>query len=212
MRPLSIYAHSSSRFAGMLQKYSRGIQAGGGVDAGRAVLLGNLRELVGDDVLLRILLRRVERLAQLLQLRRILPHALAVLGVVGRVRVFHLLQRHLFGRPVRRADLLGALEGEVLEHVRNAGLPGRIVRVAGIHQRVVGKDRRLGPLNQQYRQPLGRTFVVTRFSKRASSCCARSGVAGVPPAAFARRRAAGAVQAIHKKGAGQPRIRCGWAG
>ena len=136
----------------------RGIQGGGGIDAGRTVLLGNLRELVGNYVLLRILLRRVEGLTQLLQLRGILSHALTVLSVVGGIRVFHLLQRHLLGRPVRGADLLRAFEGQVLEHVGNAGLTGRIVRVARVHQRVVRENRRLRPLDEQNRQAVGKNL------------------------------------------------------
>ena len=143
----------------------RRIKTGGCVDARRAVLLGNLSELVRNDVLLRVLLRRVECLAQLLQLRRVLSHPLAVLAVVGGVGVFHLLERDLLRRPIRGANLVGAFEGEVLEHVRETGLPGRVIRVACVHQRVVGEDRRLRPLDEQHGQPIGKDLCCDPLLK-----------------------------------------------
>ena len=143
----------------------RGIQTGGCVDPRRAVLFGNLSELVRNDVLLRVLLRCLKCLAQLLQLCRVLPHPLAVFAVVGGVGVFHLLERDLLRRPIRGANLIGAFEGEVLEHVRKTRLPGRVIRVACVYQRVVGKNRGLGPFDQQHGQPIGKDLCCDPLLK-----------------------------------------------
>jgi len=57
---------------------------------------------------------------QLLQLRRVLPNPFAVLIFVGSVFLFHFVEGYLFRRVILRADILGALERQVFEHVRQA--------------------------------------------------------------------------------------------
>ena len=83
----------------------RRVLGGGGVDAGRAVLLGDLGKLVGNDVLLRGIDGVIEGLLQCGELRRILADALAELGVVGGVGLLHLGERDLLGSVVGGADL-----------------------------------------------------------------------------------------------------------
>jgi hypothetical protein len=106
----------------------RGVFARRRVQAFCAVLLGDLWKRIRDDVLLGCVLGVFEGLLQSGQLRRILADALAVLGIVGRVGDFDLGQCNLFGWIVGRADLRGALEGHVLEHMRKSGLAAWIIR------------------------------------------------------------------------------------
>ena len=124
----------------------RFVQPGFGVQAVGAVALGHLGELVGNDVLVRLGLGLNEGLFQLGQLLRVAAHGLQVLGLVGVVGRLHLGQRNLFVGVVRGADLAGALEGQVLEHVRQAALAGGIVHVARINKCGVAEDRRFRPL------------------------------------------------------------------
>ena len=70
-------------------------------------------------------------------------HRLQILGLVGVVRLFHLFEGDFFGRVIRGADLAGSLEGQVLEHVRQAALARGVVHVARIDKRVVAEDRRV---------------------------------------------------------------------
>ncbi len=61
-------------------------------------------------------------LFQLGQFLLIAAHGLQVLGLVGVVGRLHLFQRNLFGGVIRGADLAGSLEGQMLEHMRQAAL------------------------------------------------------------------------------------------
>jgi len=121
----------------------------------RSVALRHLRELVGDHVLLRFGLRLIQLRLQLCQLLLIAPVRIAKLLLVGAVGFFHLLQRNLLRRPVSGANLRRPLERQVLEHVRQSALTPRIVHVAHIHKRRIGEHRRIGPLANQDRQPVG---------------------------------------------------------
>ena len=99
---------------------------------------------------------------------RVAAHGLQILGLIGVVGRFHLGQRHLFGGVVRGADLAGALEGQVLEHVRQAALAGGVVHVAGVDKGGVAEDRRLRPLADDQRQPVGQ-HLGGDLSARSSS-------------------------------------------
>ncbi len=110
----------------------RVVEAGFGVQALGAVALGHFGELVGDDVFVRLGLGVEKGLLQLGQLLRVAAHGLQILGLVGVVGRLHLGQRNLFGGVVGGADLAGSLEGQVLEHVRQAALAGGVVHVARV--------------------------------------------------------------------------------
>ena len=84
--------------------------------------------------------------------------ALAVLGVVGRVGDFDLGEGDLFGGIVRCADLGGALEGHVLEHVGEAAGALRIVGRAGVDERVEAEDGGLGALADDEGQAVRQDF------------------------------------------------------
>ena len=86
---------------------------------------------------------------------RIAAHGLQVLGLVGVVGRLHLGQRNLFGGVVVGADLAGSLEGQVLEHVRQAALARGVVHVAGVDEGGVAEDRRLRPLADDERESVG---------------------------------------------------------
>jgi hypothetical protein len=105
----------------------RRVFAGRGVEADGAVLLGEVGELVGDDVLLGFRLRIVEGFLELGEFGGVLADALAVLGVIGGVGDFDFGEGDLFGGIVGGADLVGALEGDVLKHVCEAALALGIV-------------------------------------------------------------------------------------
>ena len=113
-----------------------GVLGSRGVEAHRAVLLGQFGELIGDDVLLGLGLRVLERLLERGQLCRVLPDALAELGVVRGVGRFDLGQGDFLSGVVGGADGVGPLEGDVLEHVGEAALALGIVDRTGVDQRV----------------------------------------------------------------------------
>ena len=133
----------------------RRILLGRSVHPDRAVLLSDDRKLVGNNVLLRRGLRVLKHLLELGELGGVLPNPFAVLRVVGRVGHLQLGQRNLLRRVVGGADLVGALEGDVLKHVRQPACTLRVVRRAGIHQRVEAEHRRLRPLADDQGQPVG---------------------------------------------------------
>ena len=134
------------------------VEAGLSVQPARSVGLRNLCELVGNHVLLGILLSGDERLVQLLQLRGVLAHPLAIFGVVRGVSRLHLCQRDLLRWVIRGADVLGALERQVLEHVCQSRLAARVVGVARVHDGEVGEDRSLRPLADNQRESIGQHF------------------------------------------------------
>ena len=82
-------------------------------------------------------------------------HRLQVFGLVGVVRRLHLCQSNLLGRVILGPDLARALEGQVLEHVRQSALARGVVHVARIDQCVVAEHRRFGPLANDQREPVG---------------------------------------------------------
>ena len=129
---------------------------GRGIQIDSAVLLGDLGELVGDDILLRGGLSILKGLLQLSEFGRILADAFAVLVVVGRVGGLDFGERDLFCGVVRGADLGGTLEGHVLEHVSEAACAQRIVRRARIDQRVEAEDRGFGTLTDDQREAIGK--------------------------------------------------------
>ena len=133
----------------------RRILLGRRVQIDRAILFRQLGKLVGNNVLLRRSLRILKYLLQLRELGRVLSHALAILRVVGRIGNLQLGQRNLLRRVVGGTDLVGALEGDVLKHVRQPACALRVVRRACVHQRVEAEHRRLRPLADDQRQPIG---------------------------------------------------------
>ena len=86
-------------------------------------------------------------------------YTLAVFRVVCRISLFNLIERNLFGGIIGCADVLGALEGEVLEHVGEAGLAAGVVRVACVDEGVEGEDGRVGPLADDQGQAVGEVDV-----------------------------------------------------
>ncbi len=84
------------------------------------MLFGDLGELVGYDELLGFGLGVLKGLLQLGEFGGVLADEFAQLGVVGCVGDLDLGEGDLFGGVVGGADLGGALEGHVLEHVGEA--------------------------------------------------------------------------------------------
>ena len=124
----------------------------------RAIGFGNLSELVGDDVFLGLGLGVEESLVQRLQLGFVAADGLEILGFVGVVGRFHFFEREFFLGVVLGADLRGAFEGQVLEHVREAALAGGVVHVARVDECGVTEDRRLVALADDQREPVGKHF------------------------------------------------------
>ena len=80
-------------------------------------------------------------------LRLVVVDRIAAGAVVGGVRLFDFRQRGRLRRVVRGADLVGAFERHVLEHVREAGDPRDFLRRAGIHDRGEREDGCFGALH-----------------------------------------------------------------
>jgi len=148
-----------------------GVFGGGGVDPDGAVLLGNLGELVGDDVFLGGGLGVLEGLLQICEFRGILTDALAQLRVVGCVGHLDLGEGYLLRRIVGGADLGGSLEGHVLEHVREAAVAERIVGRACIHQGVEAEDRSLGALADDQRETVRQYLDCGSLFKAGQVLC-----------------------------------------
>ena len=139
----------------MLQKYCVESSSVEALMPTAPFFFGDLGELVGDDIFLGLGLGIFEGLLERRQLGRVLADALAVLGVVGGVGGLDFGERDLLGGIVGGADLVGALEGDVLEHVGEAAGALRVVRRAGVDQRVEAEDRSLGPLADDQREAVG---------------------------------------------------------
>ena len=77
-------------------------------------------------------------------------------------------QRNLLGGVIRGADLAGSLEGQVLEHMRQAALARGVVHVARIDKGGVAEDRRLRPLADNQRQPVGQHFGGDSSARNSS--------------------------------------------
>ena len=114
-----------------------------------------LPNCVGDDVFVGLGDGVFPGFFQLLQLRFVAADGLVALGDVGGVGNLDLCQSWLFGGVIRGADLVGALEGHVLEHVREAGLAHRVLHGTGIDQGEEGEDRSLRALADDDGQAVG---------------------------------------------------------
>ncbi len=132
-----------------------GVLGGRCVDAGCAVLFGDLGELIRDDELLRGSHGVVEGLFQRGELRGVLTDALAELGVVGGIGCLDFVERELLGGVVGGADLGGSFEGNVLEHVREAALAGGVVDRAGVDLGEEAEDWRFVALAEHEREAVG---------------------------------------------------------
>ncbi len=151
---------------------------GGRVDADSPVLFGDQRELVGDDELLRFGLGIFKGFVKLLEFGGIAADALAVLGVVGGVGGFDFGESHLFGGIVRGADLSRALEGHVLEHVREATGALRIIGGTGVDEGVEAEDGGFGALKDHEGQAVGQDFdrgALFKACEILRVCCAEKG-------------------------------------
>src|SRR5208282_2686835 len=111
------------------------IVIGGGVQILTAVLLDDLAKLIWHDVFVGRGYGIFPGLFQSLQLGLVSANGLVALCNVGGISNFDLFECGLFGGVVGGSDLVGALEGHVLEHVRQAGLTHRVLCGAGIDQR-----------------------------------------------------------------------------
>ena len=149
----------------MLQKYWVVSRRGRGIDADRAVGLGDLGELVGNHILLGVFDRCVKGRLQFFQLGLVAPDALAVFEIVGGVGLFDFFECDFFGWIVGSADVFGALEGEVLEHVREARLAAGIVGVARIDAGIEGEDGSLGAFADDQREAVGQHLDGDSFFK-----------------------------------------------
>ncbi len=99
-----------------------GVFGGGGVHADGAVLLGDEGELIGDDEFLCVGLGVLEGFFEAGEAGGVLAYAFAEFSVIGCVGDFDFRESDLFGGVVGGADLLGSLEGHVLEHVGEAAV------------------------------------------------------------------------------------------
>ena len=108
-------------------------------------------------------------LLQFLQLGCVPADALVALFDVGGVSVLDLFQRELFSGVVGGADLVGALERHVLEHVGQAG--GAMGSCAEPASTWV-KNEKTGASGRSQMttvSPLASFLTVMRFSKEATS-------------------------------------------
>ena len=93
---------------------------------------------------------------QRLQLFLAAADGLQIFGLVGVVGGFHFFQSDFFSGVIFGADLGGAFEGQMLEHVREAALAGGVIDVARIDEGGVAEDRRLMALAHDEREPVGK--------------------------------------------------------
>ncbi len=89
----------------------------------------------------------------------------ALLLVQAVIDLFDIIQRLFFRGPVLGADGLGAFEGHVLEHVRDAGFAAGIVHGADVHVGVEGDHRRLMAFNDQKMEAVGEGELGDFFLK-----------------------------------------------
>jgi hypothetical protein len=125
------------------------------VHADRAVLLGEIENWLGTTNFSAASCASSKTFLSCASLAGSWPTTLAVLGVVGGVGDLDLGQRDLLRGIVGGADLVGALEGHVLEHVGEAAGALGIVGRTGVDQRVVAEDRRLRPLADDQGEAVG---------------------------------------------------------
>ena len=85
----------------------------------------------------------------------IVPHCLVALGDVSGISDLDFCERGFLGGVIRGADLVGALERHVLEHVGEPGGAHRVLRGAGIDQREERENRSLRALTDYQSEPVG---------------------------------------------------------
>ena len=117
------------------------VVAGRGVEAGATVLLDDVAEFVGHHEFARLVLRRRELGLEFFQ-PRVVGEALVLLGEDLGVDLVDLLHRLALFAQVLGPDLVGSLEGHVLEHVRQAGTALFLVHAADADLGEVGEHGR----------------------------------------------------------------------
>jgi len=100
----------------------------------------------------------VERFFQGGNFLRIGARRIAQFSFQSIVRRLYIVQSRLLGSVVLGADLARPFKREVLEHMCEAALAGRIVHVARIYKRRVAEDRRLRTFADQNRQAIRQHF------------------------------------------------------
>ena len=93
------------------------------VHAAGAGAIDDLAELIRHDELLCLVDGGLPPFFELSDLCRVVVDGIAAGSIVGGVAPFDFGQRGRLRRVIRRADFVGALEGHVLEHMREAGDP-----------------------------------------------------------------------------------------
>ena len=135
-----------------------GVLAGGGVDADGTVLLGDFGELVGNDELLGRGDGLLDDLLEGGKFGGVATDDHAALALVGGLGHFDLGERDLFVRVVGGADVGGALEGHVFEHVRESALAAGIIGAAGVDFGVEREDRRFGAFADDQGEAVGQNL------------------------------------------------------
>src|SRR6185437_12226559 len=91
-----------------------------GVQAYAALAFNDLAKLVGDDVLVGVVNGLLPFGIKLLDLLLVAANLLKIFPLVSGVGLLYFFERFLLGGIVGGADLVGAFEGHVLEHVGQA--------------------------------------------------------------------------------------------
>lgn len=138
------------------------VEGGEGVEARAAFAVYDLRELVGDDVLLGLVLGLLEGRLQLLDLRLVGLGMPEPLGAEGQESIVFLLDGGFLVGVVRRTDGRCALEGHVLEDVSEARASDLLVHAAHVGVGHHGRDRRLRPGQKDDGQAVGQGFFNDR--------------------------------------------------
>src|SRR6202041_2355323 len=148
-----------------------GIFRGRCVDADCAVLVGDRRKFIRNDILLRFGFGVLKGFEQLCEFLLALADSFAVLSVVGRIGDFNLSEGNLFGRVVCGANLGAPLEGHVLEHVSETACTLRIVGRARVDQRIEAEDGSFGALTDDQRQTIRQDFDGGSFLETREILC-----------------------------------------
>src|SRR5215469_3336012 len=117
------------------------IVRGSGVHSDLTLLIEHLGKGVIDHVFVRLFGCVLPCLPKLSQLLFVKAGPFPELVVVSRESLFDFFQRHLFRRPVGRADGRCTLKGHMLHHVRQASESFRVLHRTGIDQREERKYR-----------------------------------------------------------------------
>ncbi len=110
------------------------------VEAFAAGAFDDLAELVGDDIFVRFGDGVFPHLLQLRDFLIVATDTFLALVDVGGIGLFHLFKSDFFGCPIGGADGRRAFKSHVLEHVREAGASARVLRRAGVYDRIEGED------------------------------------------------------------------------